>query len=343
MLRFFDSITGHYAIALILYALVFKILFLPFGIKQQKNQIKMAKLTPKIEVIKAKYRGRNDQVTQRKMQEEIMALQQQEGYSPLSGCLPLLLQMPVIFWLFKVIRMPLTYIAGWSDEWIVHVYKTLNPADLSTDVEGIIGALEANNGNYQIQLINKINESGIDFGRLPNFLLGGTNLANDPSFKSWLIIIPLLAAGFQWFHMWMTKKLNGNANAVAGQNDAQTNASMKIMDIVMPVMTFVIAMGFPAMMGLYWIYQSVFAILQSLVLAKAMPMPRYTEEQLKQMKKDQKAAEKAQKELLKNQPKYRSLHYIDEDDYDTLPDVKTKDADAKRSSDIDKNLPEIKD
>ena len=55
------------------------------------------------------------------------------------------------------------------------------------------------------------------------------------------------------------------------------------------------------------------------------------------------AAEKAQKELLKNQPKYRSLHYIDEDDYDTLPDVKTKDADAKRSSDIDKNLPEIKD
>ena len=341
MLRFFDSITGHYAIALILYALVFKVLFLPFGIKQQKNQIKMAKLTPKVELIKAKYRGRNDQVTQRKMQEEIMALQQQEGYSPLSGCLPLLLQMPVIFWLYRVIRMPLTYIAGWSDEWIVHAYKTLNPQDASTNVEGIIGALQKADGNYQIKLINEISESGIDFGRLPDFWLGKTNLANDPSFTSWLIIIPLLAAGFQWFHMWMTRKLNGNANLVAGQ-DAQANASMKIMDIAMPVMTFFIAYNFPAMMGLYWIYQSVFAIAQTLALSKAMPMPRYTPEQLKQMKKEQKAAEKAQKELLKSQPKYRSLHYIDEDDYDTLPPVKTKSGEAK-SSDIDKNIPEIKD
>ena len=72
MLSWFDSITGSYALALLLYALVFKIVFIPFSIKQQKNQIAMAKLAPKMELIKAKYKGRNDQVTLRKQQEEIM-------------------------------------------------------------------------------------------------------------------------------------------------------------------------------------------------------------------------------------------------------------------------------
>lgn len=64
MLSWFSSIFGgSYAMALLLYALLFKILFLPFSIKQQKNQIAMAKLAPKIELIKAKYKGRTDQPT----------------------------------------------------------------------------------------------------------------------------------------------------------------------------------------------------------------------------------------------------------------------------------------
>ena len=69
MLSWFSSLFGgSYALALLLYALLFKIVFLPFSIKQQKNQIKMAELTPKIELIKAKYKGRTDQVTMQKQQ-----------------------------------------------------------------------------------------------------------------------------------------------------------------------------------------------------------------------------------------------------------------------------------
>ena len=103
---------GKYVFGLLLYALLFKLLFLPFSIKQQKNQIKMAELTPKIELIKAKYKGRTDQVTMQKQQQEIMELQQKEGYNPMSGCLPLLIQMPIIIFLYNVIRRPLSYIAG---------------------------------------------------------------------------------------------------------------------------------------------------------------------------------------------------------------------------------------
>ena len=334
MLSFFNTITGHYALALILYALVFKIVFLPFAIKQQKNQVKMAKLTPKIELIKAKYRGRNDPVTQRKLQQEIMELQQKEGYSPLSGCLPLLLQFPVIIWLYQVIRMPLTYILKWENAKIIEHYNMVydTPWADGTTID-------------EIALISKIKGAGIETAEaLPNFDIFGTSLGNEPSFEIWwLMFIPLLAAAFQWFHMWLTRKLNGNANALVGQ-DAQAAASMKIMDIVMPLMTFFIAYNFSAMMGLYWIYQSIFAIVQSVILAKVMPLPRYTQEQLKQMKKEQKAVEKAQRELMKSNPKFRSLHYIDEDDYDTLPTVKKKDDDKKPAPPKDSgSLPEIKD
>jgi YidC/Oxa1 family membrane protein insertase len=90
----------------------------------------MALLTPKIELIKAKYRGRTDQVTMRKQQEEIMQLQQQEGYNPLSGCLPMLLQLPVIIWLYKVIRMPLTYIMGMADADAIGLWNRFNPSNL---------------------------------------------------------------------------------------------------------------------------------------------------------------------------------------------------------------------
>ena len=115
MLSFFESFTGGYAIALLLYALVFKIVFLPFGIKQQKNQIAMAKLQPKINLIKAKYKGRTDQRTMQKQQQEIMELQRQEGANPLSGCLPLLIQLPLIMLLFGTINRPLTFIADAID------------------------------------------------------------------------------------------------------------------------------------------------------------------------------------------------------------------------------------
>ncbi len=336
MLSWFSSLFGgSYALALLLYALLFKLLFLPFSIKQQKNQIKMARLTPKIELIKAKYRGRNDQPTMQKMQQEIMELQQKEGYSPLSGCLPLLLQLPVIIFLYDIIRNPLTHIAKFSAETI-------------TKIREIIG--EAATGVDEIKLISLINENlakldgvaGFDSAAIPSFDFFGLNLANTPDIMniSWLVVIPVLAAAFTWLSMWLSRKWNGNAGAVAGQ-DAQAAASMKIMDLVMPLMTLWIAFSFSGMLGLYWIYQSALGILQSFILSRVMPMPHYTEEELKEMRKAEKAAEKAQRQALKSQPKYRSLHYIDEDDYDELPEVKTQSNTKKTTGGID--APEIKD
>ncbi len=341
MLSFFNSITGSYALALLLYALVFKILFLPFSIKQQKNQIAMAKLAPKIELIKAKYRGRTDQVTMRKQQEEILALQQKEGYNPLSGCLPLLLQLPLIIFLYNVIRNPLSYICKLSDDAIV----AINTIVCELEEAAAFSKID------QIALVNKIHAASmntIDYGsgsfavsELPNFELFGLDLAATPSFTSisWLILIPFIAAFVSWLSMALTRKWNGNAMA-PGQ-DAQSAASMKMMDLMMPVMTIFFAFNFSAMLGLYWIYQSALSIVQSFIISRAMPLPKYTPEELKAMRKAQKEAEKAQRSALKSQPKYKSLHYIDDDDYDELPTLNNEKQNDSKKSNFD--TPEIKD
>ena len=348
----FLSFGGSYALGLLFYALIFKLAFVFFAIKQQKNQIKMAKLTPKIEQIRAKYRGRTDQATMRKQQEEIMRLQQEEGYSPLAGCLPLLIQMPIIIFLYNVIRRPLSYIAGvgsdvikffagyWNiseDNEIAIAGKIKNLQNLD-DLQNAVdygAALEGIEGITEGQL-NSIVDS------IPNFNLFGLNLAETPKVASWLVFIPLFVAVFQWLSMVVMRKLN--SNPMQAMQDEQMQMSMKMMDLMMPLMTLFFAFNLPAVMGVYWIYQSIFGMIQSFILAKSMPVPKFTAEEIKAMQKARRQQQKTQKEIIKAQPKYKSLHYIDEDDYDDLPEVKKVNSNVKKENKpAATNKPEIKD
>lgn len=340
MLNWFSGLFGgYYVFGLLLYALLFKLLFLPFSIKQQKNQIKMAKLTPKIELIKAKYKGRTDQATMQKQQQEIMEFQQKEGYNPLSGCLPLLLQFPIIIFLYDIIRGPLSYICGLDDSAINKIVE-------------IVG-FNAEKGIDQIQLVGRINAylasggTGLEefeaaLAKLPNLTLFGQNLSGTPYEAltgnfSWVVLVPVIAAALTWLSMFLTRKWNSNP-ATQTNTDAQANASMKMMDLMMPGMTLFMAFGFSTLMGIYWIYQSALGILQSFLIAKLMPLPKFTEEDIKEMKKAQKEAEKAARVAAKNAPKVRSLHYIDDEDYDTLPEA-NNDKSGKVEGEMD--MPEI--
>ena len=347
MLAWFSGWSGSYVIALLFYALIFKIVFLPFTIKQQRNQIAMAKLQPKIELIRAKYKGRTDRVSMQKQQQEIMELQQKEGYSALAGCLPLLIQLPLIIILYNVIRKPLSFLAKFSEEAIININTFLN------------GSAQEFKAIDQISLISKIQAeyttNGLGAGlenagltmelyeSIPNLNLWGMNLGLTPSLINFslLVIVPVIAAASQWFTMWVTKKINGNPQAAVAQPDSQTQMSMRIMDLVFPLMTLWMAFNFSAMLGVYWIIQSVLAILQTLIISRAMPMPKYTEEEIKAMRKAQRQAEKNQREILKTQPKFKSLHYIDDDDYEELPDVKVKENTTQKPKSSD--IPEIKD
>ena len=394
MLSWFSSLFGgSYALALLLYALLFKILFLPFSIKQQKNQIAMAKLTPKIELIKAKYKGRTDQPTMQRQQQEIMELQQKEGYSPMAGCLPLLLQLPLIMLLYAVIQNPLSYIAKTSsvidsyndgiasdsytvedipesirdryDDIVVKydengtailTRKEITKADIVAEVWRDLNGSDYDSGKrLEISLINSIYNTvetdggyvdtlyaiGLDYNTIPNFKFLGVNLAEEPSIKKLnvLTLIPFLAAVASWFSMWLTRKLNNTG--LNAMQDGQTRSSMMIMDLMMPMMTLFIAFSFSGMLGIYWVLQSILGLLQSLILSFFMPIPKFTPEQIKAINKAKKDAEKEAKRVLKENPKHKSLHYIDEDDYDELPDVKVKESDDNPFT--GSGVPEIKD
>ena len=394
MLSFFESFTGGYALALLLYALVFKIVFLPFSIKQQQNQIAMAKLAPKIEQIKAKYKGRTDQPTMQKQQQEIMDLQQKEGYSPLSGCLPLLIQLPLIMLLYTVIQNPLSYIAkpteavnNYNDTFtttdqillnnyssiindkneiemsdiIVAVYKEVNYTSADEKIEykkgmeielinSITTFVEDKNSIHtssdtlgtREQRIDRIKSLGLDYDSIPNFNFFGVNLAEKPSLKnlSILCIIPFLVAAVQWLSVWLTKKFNGTG--LQQSTDPQAQMSSKMMELMFPAMTLFMAFSFSAMLGMYWMYQSLLGLGQSFILAKAMPIPKFTDEEIKSIQKAQKEVEKAQREAAKSQPKYRSLHYIDDDDYDILPDAPAS-TEKTNTTGFGGDIPEIKD
>ena len=343
MLAWFESWTGSYAIALLIYALIFKIVFLPFAIKQQKNQIGMARLAPKIYFIKAKYRGRNDRVTQQKMQQEIMELQQKEGFSPFSGCLPMLIQLPLVIFLYNVIRYPLTHFAKVPETLRNLVNNAINGQNATLDEIGLIAQIRDPKNLEIVQNTVYEGKNILDYN-IPDFTFLGQNLSDTPGFEtfSWLVFIPFIAAIAQWFTMWVTKKVNANPMTALQGQDQQTQMSMRIMDLVFPLMTLWMAFSFYGILGLYWIYQSIFAIIQTIIIAKVMPLPKFTEEEIKAMKKEARQQEKAQRAALKSQPKYRSLHYIDEDDYEELPEIKTQNTNTNTNKSLS-DTPEIKD
>lgn len=312
-MRFCYSITGNYAISLLLFALAVKILFIPFGIKQQKTQIQNAKLRPKMMAIEKKYAGRTDRATLNKKQQEIMDLQQKEGVSPLSGCLPMLIQLPVIMALYNIVRKPLTYVCRFSSELITALKDKVVELNPVLDVKKL----------DEISLVSEMKTlgydkftafEGFDSELIPHFeIFNDFDLSAIPSLTSWLVIIPILVFASQFFTMKISRKLNPMTQMTSDtpQNVKMSNA---IMDFSMPLMTLFFAFNMSAAIGLYWIYQSIISMIQSVILAKAMPIPVFTEEDYRKAEREMKV--KAPKPA-SNQPKKRSLHEREDDEEDT--------------------------
>lgn len=166
---------NHYILALLFFALIVQIILLPLAIKQQKSQIKMAEVKPKEMAIREKYKGRNDRVTQQKMSMEIQEMYQQSGYNQFAGCLPLLIQLPIIIVLFNIVRQPITYGVRLTDvdsnfnteyykQAVVYYQSQKEALDKSAfssveEYNAYIAALDA----YQVEIgIDKDNKSTID-------------------------------------------------------------------------------------------------------------------------------------------------------------------------------------
>ncbi len=286
---------NNYTLALLLFAFVVKLVLLPFGIKQQSAQIKSARLRPKIAAIEKKYAGRTDRPTLQKKQQEIMELQQREGVSMFGGCLPLLIQFPILIGLYGVIRNPLTHLLGYGSSTL----KELSAIFGTTDEIALIKSMRADS-----TLVSHM--SGVNVDKLPDLTLFGMDLTAAPSETfNWLIIIPIAAAVLSYLTMVISRKLNNVQMTATG--DAQK--SNFIMNAIMPLISGYISYIYPATLGMYWAYQSLFGILQTVILAKVMPLPKFSEDDMKRAEKEMKVDEE-----LKKPVKIRSLHHIDDDE-----------------------------
>ncbi len=337
VLRFAYNLTNNYLISILLFALVIEILLIPLQIKQQKNSIAQAKLQPKVRAITKKYDGRNDKVSMQKKQQETMDLYKRENFSPYSGCLPMLIQLPIILCLYNVITAPLRYITGLSNDAITALGEFLKGK----------GVTLGGGQQMQMDMINYLQQNGITKevtaavpeltkdAVLPNFHLGIFDLSQTPQISqpSWLWAIPVLV----FVSMFLSMKLVRKFTYQAPEAQAASNGiSMKIMDFAMPLMSTWISFSVPASIGIYWIFRQVVSVVERYILSKVMPIPKMTDEEIKAAEKEaDKLAEKRKKE----EKPVRSLHTIDFDD-DPLPppvpDDDDDDDDDYRGSDDSK-------
>lgn len=309
ILRFAYSLTNNYLFAILLFAFVMEILLLPIAIKQQKNQIKQASLAPKTNAIRKKYAGRDDKATQQKMQEELMAMYQQEKFNPAGGCLPLLIQLPIIMCLYNVIINPLRYLCNLPKEQVTNLVNALS------ETLGLTAR------NQQIEIINHLRAVGVqdyleyapnlENAVLPNFTVGPFDLSQVPSIQpfNWLVVIPILT----FVVMVASQKITQHFSYQAPEaQDAQNAMSMKIMTWTMPLLTVFIEFQMSAAIGVYWIFRQVLYTVERIILAKVMPIPQFTEEDYREAERQVNLSKKQQK---KEKKQVRSLHHIDDEEY----------------------------
>ena len=335
---------GSYIVGICLFAIVIEILMMPFSIKQQKNSIKQATLRPKEMAIKNKYKGRNDQPTMQKMQAEIQELYQRENFSPYSGCLPLLVQLPIVMALYNIVIDPLHYMLGVSKNIITALttFATASPA-----AGGLGMNLSSNRGS--IELLSSLKESGDNIidslgnfqyyafseeaianldkavGMIPNFNIGNLNFGLTPSWDNlaggyWvLMLVPVLTFVTYFFSSKINRKFMYQPATNDGVDARQQACSNSMMDVTMPAMSAFFTLAVPAVVGVYWAFRSWIGLLKSFIMSRIMPLPQFTEEDYKAAEREM--AGKTKKKINKTKSSdevraVRSLHYIDDEDFE---------------------------
>ncbi|MBR5528355.1 MAG: YidC/Oxa1 family membrane protein insertase [Clostridia bacterium] len=281
-LKWLYGVCGNYIVAILVFALAIKVVLFPLSIKQQKNSQKMAKLAPRQEAIRKKYAGRTDKKSQMKMNEEMQQLYADEKFNPMGGCLPMLLQLPVILALYNAITNPLTSFLGYTGEKLTHLsevftqnvklFEGIKATITETDAISRIAnakdpAVIAAFGEETHSTISAFYES---------FKVGPLNLMDNPEVISLLVIVPVLVFASSFLSTKIIRKFTYNPNA------GQMDASMKVMDWTMPLMILWFSFQVPALVGIYWVFQNVISIGQQYVLYKMFPVKGPTPEEIRE-------------------------------------------------------------
>lgn len=298
VMRLLYEIIGNYGLVIIVFTIFLRGIMIPLGIHQQKGMIKQQSLQGEINEIKRLYP--DDKTKQSELQ---MELYKKNGASPLSGCLPSILQLIIIWPIFRIIQAPLKYIMQISTENLNSIGTYLNTVQVN-DAALITAAHAKSAATMNIPILNALNANGsalatvvkngwMRLDQLINVDFLGMNLGLTPSWKPAdlfgqgtmeaylpLLIIPLLVLITTLVQMRFARITTPNRKQKAedkereklnparqGQAPADnTESMMKSMNVIMPIFMLWTTFSMPSAMGLYWIVGNIMGIIQSLLI-----------------------------------------------------------------------------
>ena len=286
---------ANLGLCIIIFTVIVKLIIFPLTFhQQQSSKINMA-LQPEIQKIQKKYKDKKDQDSMLKQQQEMRALYDKYGTSATGGCLPMLIQLPVIYALYRVIQNIPAYVGQIKDMY-TPIAESIISGKGDKAQQFLIQFVDENSvsgASYAINKFQKLAEVGVDniidvlsnFGvshlnilldslnltkdaalvnnvdkidQINSFILG-INISEAPGYKiSAALLIPILAGVFQYLQM----KVSGTQT----QGDATTNSMMKSMTVTMPLMSFFICITLPVGIGIYWTMGSVISMVTQLII-----------------------------------------------------------------------------
>ena len=275
------KVVPNYALSIIIFTLLLRIVLIPFSIKQQKSLARTSAFQPYINEINKKY-AKNLV----KKNEELRKLYSDHNINPASGCLIAFLPMVVLFGMIDVIYRPLIHILHLPQSVVdsaVEIFKNSSSFQGGHDIGNamqlnVISDVINNQDRYS-SLGSDVIESikTIDL----NFL--GFNIGEVAKISSITIIFPILALIFSFLQLYISFKTNSMPTVNNG-----TNPTLKVMMFVMPILSIWISLTVPIGVSLYWIVGYILQILQILILNKVCNVNKLREqaiEEVEEMKK----------------------------------------------------------
>jgi YidC/Oxa1 family membrane protein insertase len=262
----YDNIAfQNYGIAIVFFTVGVKSLLLPMAIKQVQSTSKISVIQPQVQEIQKKYSDDKE-----KQSAEMIKLYQENKVNPAGGCLPLLIQMPILFSLYYVISQPLKYMVGKSPEIITQLYALIPHGTVNINMKDLnIITYFSSHPERLSQVSNllkpedllNMNFLGINLGSVPswnpvNYITSGTDIHSYL-----LLLIPVLSGLTSYISMKYSMKDTMKAGGTEMQTTIQNN-----MALLSPIMSGVIAFTVPAGLGLYWITGNIYQFLQQVFL-----------------------------------------------------------------------------
>ena len=269
---------------IIIFTLLINIVKIPLQLSQQKSMAKMSAFQPMLQEIQTKYKNKPE-----KQQEEMLKLQQDYGYKPTAGCVPMLLNFLVIFGVIGVVYNPLERIFHISAAALASAGEALTAAGVSftaitrdTNIiaqvvagnSGVIGCFSADQIATITEFSQHMNFLGIDLTRIPQI-----GLSLD-------LVLPLLSVVTMFLSTHISMKASGQ----------QMQGSMKVTMYLMPLMYLFFCFTYPLAFSLYYVISNIVMTVQTQVMRKIYDpekMRKEVEAQIEEKKKQQKRGVKS--------------------------------------------------